>query len=72
MWQPLLVIGENRYRISSSGTDANSAWESIKAQFLNDDSEEIEEIDLHLRRTVHRQHPLDETTLSELMRHAEP
>ena len=29
MWVHLLVIGESRYRISSSSVDADAAWERI-------------------------------------------
>jgi hypothetical protein len=29
MWAHLLVIGESRYRISSSSVDADVAWERI-------------------------------------------
>jgi hypothetical protein len=29
VWAHLLVIGENRYRVSSSSTDADGAWEKI-------------------------------------------
>jgi hypothetical protein len=29
IWAHLLVIGENRYRVSSSSTDADGAWEKI-------------------------------------------
>jgi hypothetical protein len=31
MWQHLLVIGDARYRVSSSSTDADEAWRQIKA-----------------------------------------
>ena len=29
IWQHLLVIGENRYRVSSSSVDADAAWQKI-------------------------------------------
>jgi hypothetical protein len=29
VWAHLLIIGENRYRISSSSVDADAAWEKI-------------------------------------------
>ncbi len=35
IWQHLLVIGENRYRVSSSSADADAAWEKIKANALS-------------------------------------
>ncbi|CDX60239.1 hypothetical protein MPL1032_30123 [Mesorhizobium plurifarium] len=34
MWAGLLVIGEARYRVSSSQSDADSAWEKIMAQIF--------------------------------------
>jgi hypothetical protein len=36
MWAHLLVIGESRYRVSSSSVDADGAWEKIEAQVLSD------------------------------------
>ena len=36
MWAHLLVIGESRYRISSSSADADAAWDKIKAQVLDE------------------------------------
>ena len=36
MWAHLLVIGENRYRISSSSADADMAWEKITAAVLTE------------------------------------
>jgi hypothetical protein len=35
-WAHLLVIGENRYRVSSSSVDADAAWAKIKAAVLED------------------------------------
>jgi hypothetical protein len=29
-WQPLVIIGENRFRVSSSSDDADRAWDAIK------------------------------------------
>jgi len=37
IWAHLLVIGENRYRVSSSSVDADAAWEKICAAVLADD-----------------------------------
>ncbi|MDA9537459.1 hypothetical protein ACM41_15040 [Bradyrhizobium sp. CCBAU 21362] len=34
MWAHLLVIGESKYRVSSSQADADGAWEKIKAQIF--------------------------------------
>ena len=34
LWAHLLVIGENRYRVSSSSTDADAAWQKIRHQVL--------------------------------------
>lgn len=36
MWMHLLVIGESRYRVSSSSTDADVAWAKITEQYLSD------------------------------------
>ena len=39
IWQHLLVVGENRYRVSSSSADADAAWEKIcQAIFSSDKS----------------------------------
>jgi len=35
-WAHLLVIGESRYRVSSSSVDADAAWEKIRGQVLSD------------------------------------
>ncbi|MEJ0068002.1 MAG: DNA sulfur modification protein DndB [Pseudomonadota bacterium] len=37
MWAHLLVVGESKYRVSSSQGDADGAWEKIKAQVLQED-----------------------------------
>jgi DGQHR domain-containing protein len=37
MWAHLLVIGESKYRVSSSQGDADAAWDKIKAQVLPDE-----------------------------------
>jgi len=37
MWAHLLVIGESKYRVSSSQGDADAAWDKIKAQMLHDE-----------------------------------
>jgi hypothetical protein len=34
IWAHLLVIGENRYRVSSSSVDADAAWEKIVANLF--------------------------------------
>src|ERR1700722_1176865 len=34
MWAHLLVIGESRYRVSSSSVDADAAWEKIREKVL--------------------------------------
>ncbi|WP_461328040.1 DNA sulfur modification protein DndB [Bradyrhizobium huanghuaihaiense] len=34
MWAHLLVVGESKYRVSSSQSDADGAWEKIKAQIF--------------------------------------
>ncbi len=36
MWVHLLVIGESRYRVSSSSIDADAAWEKIRDMVLNE------------------------------------
>jgi DGQHR domain-containing protein len=36
LWAHLLVIGESRYRVSSSSVDADAAWEKINAQVLKE------------------------------------
>jgi hypothetical protein len=36
IWAHLLVIGENRYRVSSSSVDADGAWEKIYDQVLKE------------------------------------
>lgn len=36
MWAHLLVVGENRYRVSSSSSDADTAWEKICEKVLNE------------------------------------
>lgn len=36
MWAHLLVIGESRYRISSSSVDADAAWERICKHVFGD------------------------------------
>lgn len=36
IWGHLLVIGENRYRISSSSTDVDTAWEKITSQLFGE------------------------------------
>ncbi|WP_292171053.1 DNA sulfur modification protein DndB [Mesorhizobium sp.] len=36
LWSHLLVIGENRYRVSSSSTDVDTAWAKIEEQFLSE------------------------------------
>lgn len=36
IWAHLLVIGENRYRVSSSSIDADAAWEKIHDQVLKE------------------------------------
>jgi len=36
IWDHLLVIGENRYRVSSSSTDADAAWEKIMEHLFGD------------------------------------
>jgi DGQHR domain-containing protein len=35
MWGHLLVIGESRYRVSSSSIDADAAWDKIRDRVLN-------------------------------------
>lgn len=35
IWAHLLVIGESRYRVSSSSGDADTAWDKIKANVLD-------------------------------------
>lgn len=39
IWAHLLVIGDNRYRVSSSSTDVDTAWEKIEEQYLSNFSE---------------------------------
>jgi DGQHR domain-containing protein len=39
IWDHLLVIGENRYRVSSSSTDADAAWEKIMERLFDEDRE---------------------------------
>ncbi|HLY06372.1 MAG TPA: DNA sulfur modification protein DndB [Rhizomicrobium sp.] len=34
LWAHLLVVGESKYRVSSSQADADAAWDKIKAQVL--------------------------------------
>src|SRR5260370_35029515 len=34
IWAPLLVIGEDRYRVSSSSADADAAWSRIVDQLF--------------------------------------
>jgi hypothetical protein len=36
LWAHLLIIGEARYRVSSSSVDVDTAWEKISAQVLNE------------------------------------
>jgi hypothetical protein len=36
LWAQLLVIGESRYRVSSSSADADIAWEKIRNQVLSE------------------------------------
>jgi hypothetical protein len=36
IWAHLLVIGENRYRVSSSSSDADAAWEKICDKVMGD------------------------------------
>jgi DGQHR domain-containing protein len=36
IWAHLLVIGENRYRVSSSAPDADTAWDRIRDMVLDD------------------------------------
>jgi DGQHR domain-containing protein len=36
LWAHLLIIGESRYRISSSSADVDTAWEKICAKVLNE------------------------------------
>lgn len=38
IWQHLLVIGENRYRVSSSSVDADGAWEKICQTVFDEES----------------------------------
>jgi hypothetical protein len=35
IWGHLLVIGENRYRVSSSSNDVDAAWKKIMGQFFD-------------------------------------
>jgi hypothetical protein len=37
IWKPLLVIGEDRYRVSSSSADADAAWSVILDQLFEPD-----------------------------------
>jgi hypothetical protein len=36
LWTHLLIVGENRYRVSSSSVDVDAAWERISAQVLEE------------------------------------
>lgn len=36
IWAHLLVIGDNRYRVSSSSIDADAAWEKICDKLMGD------------------------------------
>jgi hypothetical protein len=36
LWGHLLVIGESRYRVSSSSVDADAAWEKIYDKIMNE------------------------------------
>ena len=39
MWSQLLVVGENRYRVSSSSGDADIAWEKIATSLFKEELE---------------------------------
>jgi DGQHR domain-containing protein len=36
IWAHLLILGESRYRVSSSSVDVDAAWEKIRAQLFNE------------------------------------
>jgi DGQHR domain-containing protein len=36
MWAPLLVIGDSRYRVSSSSSDVDAVWKRIEQDILSD------------------------------------
>jgi hypothetical protein len=54
LWANLLIIGESRYRVSSSSVDVDAAWGKICAQVLDEahSGAPVIEMETALRRRI--------------------